>query len=429
MRAALLVFALNSFPLAAQAIHVDATRGNDGNSGTAAQPVKSITRGLALASAGNPVYVYQGAYGPVLTGETLPIGFGTLIPQQGVTLRGLGKVVLDCNGIGGAAIKVGTLASSGRITNITFTNMGSTDWYARVVEAGSYKGPGSATGFEIDRCIFEKVNRGVLIWENSPPVTGWKVHSNLFKNLTNDGINDFFSGSANQIYNNTFAGNLQLGMTTDGSTSKVFNNIFVGCRVGIGAGPTQAATNFLLNDIWNCQIAWQGIATPPGNLAVDPLFVNQTQGDYHLTAASPLIDAGIFPTLVRADLDGNSAAVDSNLDGTIAPDLGAYERTPITTTGSLSGTTLSYGLTTSSTLATVGVLGFALDDGIIQVLNWSPILLDPTTLFTTIAGPFPLQVTIPNVSLPLGLPIVVQGLGFAPVSPGLIPGNQVWIQN
>ena len=51
----------------------------------------------------------------------LPLKIGTTQPQNGLVLRGLGKVVLDLNGVGGTAIQVGRLANGGRITNFTFT--------------------------------------------------------------------------------------------------------------------------------------------------------------------------------------------------------------------------------------------------------------------------------------------------------------------
>lgn len=412
----------------AQDIHVDAARGSDANTGTPTSPVRSITRGVSLAGTASSVFVYAGTYGPSATGEILPIGIGTLGNQQGIVLRGLGSVLFDAAGAGGAAFKIGPNASGGRITNFTFQNMSATDWYARVIEAGSYRGSGSATGFEIDRCIFENVNRGILIWENTPAVTGWKIHSNLFRSLTNDGVNDFFAQSSNEIFHNTFAGNLHLAITTDGSTSRIYHNVITGSRVGIGAGPTQVAANFVANDVWQCQIPWQGIATPPGNLAVDPLFVNASQGDFHLLAASPLIDAAPAPAFARADLDANSRVIDANVDGSILADLGAYESSPLKTTGTYAGTTLSFSLTTSNLGVTVAVLGFALEDGITQVPFWSPILLDPASIFLTVAGPFPLSAVYTNVVLPPGLPLVVQGLGFAPISLGFVPGNQVRIQ-
>ena len=45
-----------------------------------------------------------------------------------------------------------------------------------------------------------------------------------------------------------------------------------------------------------------------------PKFVDNTEGDFHLTEESPAIDAGIGPSDI--DIDGNSRDI---------PDIGAYE--------------------------------------------------------------------------------------------------------
>src|SRR5262249_11874520 len=126
-------------PLPAQNVYVDAARGNDLNAGTPSAPLKSTGAGLARAGAGSTGLVYAGVYGQAFTGEVLPLKIGTTQQQNGIVLRGVGKVVLDLNGVGGTAIQVGRLASGGRITNVTFKNMGSTDWWGMVVAAGSYK--------------------------------------------------------------------------------------------------------------------------------------------------------------------------------------------------------------------------------------------------------------------------------------------------
>jgi hypothetical protein len=70
-----------------------------------------------------------------------------------------------------------------------------------------------------------------------------------------------------------------------------------------------------------------GVVDNGGNLAdVDPHFVDPAAGDYHLAAASPLIDQGDPadgpPTL---DRDGSLRVVDGDLDGSAVRDLGAYE--------------------------------------------------------------------------------------------------------
>ena len=67
----------------------------------------------------------------------------------------------------------------------------------------------------------------------------------------------------------------------------------------------------------NSLISGPGWAGSNGNINGDPLFVDEPNGDYHLTAASPAINAG---TTIGAPLD--------DLDGAwrdAQPDIGAFE--------------------------------------------------------------------------------------------------------
>jgi hypothetical protein len=60
------------------------------------------------------------------------------------------------------------------------------------------------------------------------------------------------------------------------------------------------------------------------NIDVNPLFVNPREGDYHLSAGSPCIDAGdnsAVPVSLLTDLDGKDRIVNGRVD------MGAYERT------------------------------------------------------------------------------------------------------
>jgi parallel beta-helix repeat protein len=69
-----------------------------------------------------------------------------------------------------------------------------------------------------------------------------------------------------------------------------------------------------------------GLGTSNGNISADPKFQSPAAGDYHLTAGSPAIDAGISdPAIATTDLDGNPTPLDGNGDGTVAFDLGCYE--------------------------------------------------------------------------------------------------------
>ena len=73
-----------------------------------------------------------------------------------------------------------------------------------------------------------------------------------------------------------------------------------------------------------------------GNIEADPLFVDPDAGNYHLSVASPCIDAAdntAVPKGITSDLDGNPRFVDDpcttdtgNSDGTNPlVDMGAYE--------------------------------------------------------------------------------------------------------
>jgi hypothetical protein len=64
-----------------------------------------------------------------------------------------------------------------------------------------------------------------------------------------------------------------------------------------------------------------------GNICEDPCFVDPDNGDYHLKACSPCIDAGTndAPELPDKDFEGNPRIVDGNNDGTAIVDMGADE--------------------------------------------------------------------------------------------------------
>ncbi|MGG7380880.1 choice-of-anchor Q domain-containing protein, partial [Escherichia coli] len=61
------------------------------------------------------------------------------------------------------------------------------------------------------------------------------------------------------------------------------------------------------------------------NIHDAPGFVHPASGDYHLTAASPLVDAGDPAVASQADFDGLMRSIDGNGDGTATPDIGAFE--------------------------------------------------------------------------------------------------------
>jgi serine protease len=74
----------------------------------------------------------------------------------------------------------------------------------------------------------------------------------------------------------------------------------------------------------------QGGYPGDSNLALDPLFVDPGNGDFHLGAGSPCIDAGSdsAPSLPTHDFEGDDRVVDGDVDGVARVDMGVDEALP-----------------------------------------------------------------------------------------------------
>lgn len=158
------------------------------------------------------------------------------------------------------------------------------------------------------------------------------------------------------IQNNTFAGNtISQGLGSGAPGSQVYiegnlaqfefaNNIVVG-NSSAPAFTCGTTYNYLSitplvvdhNDIYNASGPAYGGACPDqsttyGNISADPLFAGN--GDYHLQASSPAIDAGNNSALqlianagypLTTDLDGSPRPQDATGKGYPIVDMGAYE--------------------------------------------------------------------------------------------------------
>ena len=118
----------------------------------------------------------------------------------------------------------------------------------------------------------------------------------------------FFSGSINETLTNCiFWGNADVD--------------------GIDESAQIHRTTDLLTVDYCCVEGLTGQLGGTGNIGDDPLFADPLPGDYHLTAASPCVDAGdpYADVAGRRDLDGEFRAWDGDDDGVARIDIGADE--------------------------------------------------------------------------------------------------------
>lgn len=420
-----------------QEIWVEPVTGNDGNPATFTQPLQTLTAAVALAGPGDKIHLLPGTYGPATNGEVLPIAVGQS-SQAGLVIRGIGDVIFDLNGSTSTFMRLISGADGARITNITIRNTDVAGWWTRAINSGSgVNSANAANNVEIDRCRFENINRGFVLW-TADNVTGWQIHDNLFINCANDAILEY-SGT-NEIVNNTFHTGAQKAYISDSTTSLCYDNLIASYNIAFenntaGNPMARYQGNWLYQCTTNQQGAGMTGALPATNqVGVDPLLVNPASGDYHVQPTSPTIDAGVLPAFARADYDDNARLVDGDGDGILEADVGCYEVTPVHLDVVWDTSTLLMWFNGSTTLTgTYGFVLFSFDDGLLTFPGQGPILIDQASYVGFfLQGPLPNQWVVPfvNYAWPPGQRLVVQilGIGSSHVGSALFGGNQVWIQ-
>ena len=138
-----------------------------------------------------------------------------------------------------------------------------------------------------------------------------------------DGIQVVGSGSSASIVNCTIVNNRRLGIGVfTNASAKIVNCIFQGNeRAGIGGDGTAGSLV-----VRNSLVQERSMADTNGNISGDAQFVDQANGDFRLTAASPAIDKGdsTDPDLPVTDAEGIPRSLDGG-SGKAVPDMGAYE--------------------------------------------------------------------------------------------------------
>jgi hypothetical protein len=418
-----------ALPAQGKELWVDAALGNDADAGTADKPLRSITRAVAVAVAGDTISIRSGSYGGSATGELFPIRVGTPA-RPALRIRAVGNVVVDLEGQGVSAFQLGAGASGGRITGLWFINADRTQWWAQTIET-----QGALTDYEIDRCVFDGVNRGVVLWESTPNLDNVRVHHNLFVNLGNDALNAFEKEGRYEIANNTIIGRTggpnYVGILVESPNARILNNLIVGMRDGVATGQTTVAASYAANDTWQNQQHWVGKFTspPPGNFVLDPMFLIGAGDDYRLSLQSPLIDAGVAVAAAKDRL-GYPVPIDSDRNSALAPEIGAFEVAHVHMSAAWNAGTNTATVTVTGPAGMPGTILFGLQDGAFQIGGLPTILLDPATLFaaTTAPAPLPINISAPVAPPPTGFRLLMQAVVADAGSSTLQPSNQTWLQ-
>ncbi|MDB5336913.1 MAG: hypothetical protein JWN70_2532, partial [Planctomycetaceae bacterium] len=299
-------------------------------------------------------YLIQDAI-TVPVNKTLSIGAGQVIKLRefagvGITVNG----TLTANGalaapiyfvstrddsVGGDTYNNGAGAVyAGQWNSLTFTSSsdGSLLEYVRLRQGGANSAATvvvNGTNLTVSNSILQvSATHGIVVQGNSDV----DLVNNLILNNNDTGIRAE-SGATVTATNNTIDGNYR-GAAADGraTTLELTNNLITNNTNGgivASARPTITVSH---NDVFNPGASlgnYSGLASASGtlgNVSVDPKYVNRATLDFHLQAASPVIDAGTSTNAPVDDLDFNfrvdNLAVANTGAGTLPFfDIGAYE--------------------------------------------------------------------------------------------------------
>jgi len=351
------------------------TVGNDANAGTSWAAAKATLTGALLAArGGDEVWVAEGTYTENLrvpAGIALYGGFAgteTSLAQRSISAHPTTIAAMNTNAtvvwIENAWVRIDGFTIRGGQTGVVLT--------ANAVLANctvTHNAVGVNVGLGVpaltDNVIVDNSNDGVFIQHAVATVTGnlvdgnagngiwagagtyltltrnvvrrnnesglsldygaWTdVHSNLF---TLNSLAQVMLDNASTIYlhNNTLAGGgAAVGVSVNDSTAHLTNNAIVHhAGYGVRKGGTSGLLTMYGNDLYANSPNYENVpaSIQQYNLSVDPQFVDPVSPNYHLSAGSPLIDAG-YDSVVKPgdlDLDGRPRIQGARVD------IGAYE--------------------------------------------------------------------------------------------------------
>ena len=138
-----------------------------------------------------------------------------------------------------------------------------------------------------------------------------------------------FQGVAATIMNNTIVSNKDDGIgCTSGDGVMIKNNIIVSNEdYGISCDQSPEPPIFY-NNVWGNTVGdYSGCSPGTGDISGNPMFEDSVACDFHITTASPCIDASTSDGAPEFDFDGNGRYDDPNTGAGTDPyyDMGAYE--------------------------------------------------------------------------------------------------------
>jgi len=174
------------------------------------------------------------------------------------------------------------------------------------------------SGFNIKNASFG----GIRIYNTR--TSGYVIARNNICESNGVGIYNYYSKD-NKIYNNVLYNNAMAGFHSDGGASitglELRNNIAVnnGFFGGLSVSSGITATSDY-NNVWNNSGGNYSQITPgTHDISVDPLFVEVSSSDFHISSSSPVINSGATFSEVPTDIVGVARPQG------VAYDIGAYE--------------------------------------------------------------------------------------------------------
>lgn len=328
-----ILFVLLAAPFVRATTYYVATTGNNANSGTQAQPFKTIRKGMDTAADGDRVLVADGTYYEhvLFFGQTTR---DLIIQSQSGNPA---ACIIDCQSAGSGFFSMGGQTTKSVIGGFTIRNGDSG------IGGGIYIRYG---GLTVNRCIFSN-NRagdygGGIGIEGAAVVVQNSVFLNNTARLDGGGIG-FSDGHYLTARNCLFAGNHAyrgggIGSNYWNSSSTLTNCTFANNSAALSGNAVEIPLGNMT--LTNC-ILWGGDPTSSmidgpvtvtysniergyagtGNISADPKFVNAAAGNYRLQATSPCVNTGSAAAsdLPASDIEGLPRTIES------APDMGAYE--------------------------------------------------------------------------------------------------------